>query len=334
MAMAGLRSRRLGAAGAAVLATVTMAGCATGNGAAAPGGPGTRTITTDRGPLEVPAAPKRIVVLSGGLAGYLYALDAPVVAADTRVLGVTNADGGFPPSWAAAAREQGTVELPAGEQLSVEAVAAAEPDLIVGGGQGLTAVQADQARDRLSEIAPTVLVPRTVTDWQQQLRAVADAANRSDRVEGLLGVYRERLASVRSSITPPAGTSAYLLSYPGDKIYVVPPTAALPAQAKEAGIVPDDVMAKVTNPRMASTGDSFEVGAELLPQVLDAPNLFVVTINGRSAAELARDPVYAQLPAFRSGDVHELPATSYRPDYAGALSTLDVLGAQFAGTAG
>ncbi|RZT85865.1 iron complex transport system substrate-binding protein [Pseudonocardia sediminis] len=334
MAGAGRRSRGLGAVLAALLAAVVLAGCSSGEDASSSEA-GTRTIATDKGQLEVPAAPQRIVVLSGGLAGYLYALDAPVVATDTRVLGVTNAGGGFPPSWAAAAQKQGTTELPKGEQLSVEAVAAAKPDLIIGGGQGITAVQAAQAYDRLAAIAPTVLVPRTVTAWQDQLRAVADAAGRTDRVEPLLGNYRTKLDQVKASIAPPAGESTFVLSYPGDKIYVVPPTAALPVLAKDVGIVPDpDVLTKARNPRLASTGDSFELSAELLPQVVDAPNVFVVNVNGKPAAELAKDPVWAQLPAFRAGSVHELPATSYRPDYDAALSTLDILGQEFPKTTG
>ncbi|MDN5919708.1 MAG: hypothetical protein L0I76_32190 [Pseudonocardia sp.] len=68
-------------------------------------------------------------------------------------------------------------------------MAAAKPDLIIGGGQGITAVQAAQAYDRLT--------------------------------------------TVTASITPPSGPAAYVLSYPGDKIYVVPSSSALPVLAKD-----------------------------------------------------------------------------------------------------
>src|SRR5690606_16795405 len=125
-------------AGLLALSVAALAACSSGSGSQqrqqAEPTPATRTIATERGPVEVPGDPKRIVVLSGSLAGYLYDLDAPVVATDTRVLGVTTLDGGFPPSWAADARAQGTTPLPAGEQLNIEAVAAAQPDLIIGGG--------------------------------------------------------------------------------------------------------------------------------------------------------------------------------------------------------
>jgi len=107
-------------AGLLIVALVAMIGCSSDSNdePTKAAEPTTRVIETEKGSVTVPASAERIVVLSGGLAGYLYALDAPVVATDTRVLGVTNLDGGFPPAWADAAKAQGTKELPAGEQLN------------------------------------------------------------------------------------------------------------------------------------------------------------------------------------------------------------------------
>ncbi|MEQ3550304.1 ABC transporter substrate-binding protein [Pseudonocardia nematodicida] len=331
-----MSERRRGRLVAALLAgALALAGCSAGGGGAAGSDvdSGTRTITTDRGELEVPADPQRIVVLSGGLAGYLYALDVPPVATDTRVLGVTNFDGGFPPAWAEPAQAAGTEQLPAGEQLSIEAVAAAEPDLIIGGGQGITAVQAEEAYDRLAGIAPTVLVPRTLTAWQDQLDAVADATNATDRVPGLIERYQNRVAEVRTAITPPDGEVVYIGSFSSPTNYLVPSDAALPALVGEVGITAVDVVSRVPDARLASTGDAMEISPELLGGVADAPNAIVVNAGGRGLDELRRDPAYAQLPSFRAGTVWELPATSYRPDFDGAMDTLDRIEAIFgAGT--
>ncbi|WP_205707947.1 ABC transporter substrate-binding protein [Kineococcus vitellinus] len=278
----------------------------------------------------MPGDPQRIVVLSGGLAGYLFALDAPVVATDTRVLGVTDLDGGFPPSWAAEAKEQGTAALPAGEQLNVEAVAAAQPDLIIGGGQGITAVQAADSYDALSAIAPTVLVPTTTTAWQEQLDLVAEAAGRADGVQELTRTYEEEVAQVRRDVDLPQGAAVFLLSLPNGKPYLVPADAALPRLTAEVGLTPDDVVTEAGNPPLYGSGDSFEVSPELLASVADAPNAFVVDLGGRGLQELKADPLYAALPSFAAGNVWELPATSYRPDYDGALGALDALERLFA----
>ncbi|MFR9806885.1 Fe2+-enterobactin ABC transporter substrate-binding protein [Pseudonocardia sp. RS010] len=318
-------------------ALVALAGCSSApssessgsSGSSGSASAGPRTIQTEQGPVEVPASPQRIVNLSGGLGGYLYAVDAPVVATDTRVLGVTDLDGGFPPAWADQARAANTQQLPGGEQLNIEAVAAAEPDLIIGGGQGITAVQAKENYDQLSAIAPTVLVPPTVSDWREQLRVVAGAVGRGDRVDGLIDGYDDKLEQVKGSIQVPAGPSAILLSLPNEKPYLVPETAALPQQLAALGFTMDGVLAKAGNPQLYGSGDSFEVSPELLGKVADAPNLFVITLSGRTVDQLEQDPLYAALPAFRAGTVHELPATSYRPDLDGATSTLTVIDQEF-----
>ncbi|WP_238815497.1 Fe2+-enterobactin ABC transporter substrate-binding protein [Nocardia brasiliensis] len=289
----------------------------------------TRTITTDRGAVAVPHEAKRIVVLSGSLADYLYALDAPVVATDTRVIGITNLDGGFPPHWADKAKAQGTKQLPAGAELNIEAVAEANPDLIIGGGQGITAVQAGELFDKLTAIAPTVLVPTKVTDWQEQLRMVADASGRADRVPALLSAYQDKAARVKASSKVPTGKVVYLLSVANKEPFVVPQTAALPSQLGELGFVADDVLTKAGNPALYGSGDSFQVSLELLDKVADAPVAVVIPVGGPSAAELGQNPLYARLPAFRDGKVYELPATSYRPDYHGALTTLDSIAKAF-----
>ena len=308
----------------------SAAGSAASAAASSSSAPATRTISTAQGEITVPGDPQRIVVLSGGLAGYLFALDAPVVATDTRVLGVTDLDGGFPPSWSAEAQQQGTTALPAGEQLNVEAVAAAQPDLIIGGGQGITAVQAEQNYDALSAIAPTVLVPATTTAWQEQLDLVAEAAGRGDGVQELTSTYEEKVAQVRQEVEVPPGNAVFILSLPNGKPYLVPADAALPQLTAEVGFTPDDVVTKAGNPPLYGSGDSFEVSPELLAGTADAPNAFVVDLGGRSLAELKTDPLYAALPSFAAGNVWELPATSYRPDYDGAVGALDTLAQLFA----
>ncbi|MCI2237128.1 ABC transporter substrate-binding protein [Paenibacillus sp. TRM 82003] len=329
--------RRAVLAGAGGLALLALTACSGGTGRAAEPAPAAatstppaaRTVTTEQGTVEVPGDPQRIAVLSGSLAGYLFALDAPVVATDTRVLGVTDLQGGFPPAWADEATAQGTTALPAGEELNVEAVAAARPDLIIGGGQGITAVQAQEAYEQLSDIAPTVLVPAGTTNWQEQLELVAEATGRTDGVDEIVSAYDAQVEQVRSSITVPDGNAVFLLSLPVGKPFVIPADAALPALAEEVGFTPDDVLTKAGDPTLYGSGDSFEVSPELLGQVADAPVAFVVALGGPSAQELAQDPVYAALPAFRDGQVHELPATSYRPDHDGAVDALEAIAEQF-----
>lgn len=283
----------------------------------------TRTVSTDQGDIEVPSDPQRVVVLSGSLAGYVFELDAPVVATDTRVIGVTDLSSDFPEAWADEAEEQGTEALPGGEQLSVEAVAAAEPDLIIGGGQGITAVQAEEAYEDLAEIAPTVLVPSSVTDWQGELNMIAETLGQEDQAEEMISEYDDRVQEVSEAITVPEGEFEVLLSLSTNEPSLIPADAALPQQLEELGFTASDVHAKAGEPELYGSGDSFNVSTEVLPTVADADTAFVINLGGMTVEELEEDSVYSQLPAFEADQVHELPAASYRPDYDGAMGTLD-----------
>jgi iron complex transport system substrate-binding protein len=313
--------------GGAALAALGLAGC--GNDETRADGSATRTVQTDKGPVRVPVDPQRIVVLSGGLTGYLLALGAPVIATDTRVLGVAVDEAGFPVTWSGPARQRGTDALPGGD-LDLEAVAAATPDLIVGGGQGFTAMQATKAYDRLTRIAPTVIVSKKLTTWQDQLAYIADVLGARERAAGLMRSYEKRVAAVKRAITLPPQPTAVLLTTAADKPFLVPRDAALPALLNEVGFTMDDVLRKAGNPELFGTGDSFELSPELLGRVADAPTLIAISVGGRTAPELADDRIYARLPAFRAKRVHQLPALSYRPDYYAVMQTLDRIHDEFA----
>ncbi|QNG18772.1 ABC transporter substrate-binding protein [Rhodococcus triatomae] len=285
-------------------------------------GSGTRVVSTAKGDVTIPAEPARIVALSSAITGYLYTLDAPVVATDTRSLGAEMVDG-FPSQWAEKATAQGTTPLPGGDELNLEAIVEARPDLIIGGGQGFTSALADQAYDQLTKIAPTVLISPEITDWREQLTQVADAAGESDRVDGLIAAYDAKVEEVRESIEVPGTPVAYLLSLPSNEPTLIPQTAALPQTLAAVGLVPDDVTTKANDPDLYGTGDSFILSRELLSSTADAPVVFVIRLTGRTLDELAADPLYASLPAFADGNVYELPPTSYRSDYQGVMTTLD-----------
>lgn len=295
------------------------------------GGAPTREVVTAHGAVRVPTEPRRIVVLSGGMTGSLYALGVPVLASDTRVLGVPTDSAGFPPAWSAEARRQGTEALPNGEDLNLEAVAATHPDLIIGGGQGLTGFQAERNYDKLTRIAPTVLVPTTVDTWQEELRLLADAVGRADLVPAMLRAYDEKVAAVRASITVPPGPVVVLLSFAGEQPYLAPPDASLPNLLRQLGFTPDDVLVKAGNPRLIGTGDWFRISPELLSHSPDAPTAFFIQVTGAPFERYAANPLYARLPAFRLAQVHQLPTLSYRPDHAAVMQTLDLIAGQFRG---
>ncbi|WP_067824309.1 ABC transporter substrate-binding protein [Nocardia inohanensis] len=292
---------------------------------------GTREVRTDRGAITVPADPQRIVVVNGALAGYLFDLGAKVKAADPRVLGVTLKPGEFPAAWAADAKEQGTAVLASGDNINLEFIAAQRPDLIIGGGQGYPGQQSIDAYDKLTAIAPTVLVPSNSINWQDQLKSVADAVNQSAKVNALISAYDAKVAKVKGSIKPPSGAISVFQSRKDNKPSVIAPGTPLASLLTATGFTIDDkVEAKAGNPARAAAADWVSFSPELVTTVVDAPALFVIQLDGgRSIAQLKEDPMLAKLPSFQSGKVYDLPATSQRPDYRNVMSTLDLLAERF-----
>ncbi|MET8778935.1 ABC transporter substrate-binding protein [Nocardia sp. NPDC004654] len=292
---------------------------------------GTREVQTARGAVTVPADPQRIVVVNGSLAGYLYDLGAKVEAADPRVLGVALKPGEFPAAWAEDAKKQGTEVLPSGDNINFEFIAAQQPDLIIGGGQGFPGQQSIDNYDKLAAIAPTALVPSNSPNWQDQLKAVAEFVNQSAKVDGLIAAYDQKVAKVRSGIELPQGAVSVFQSRKDLKPSVIAPGTPLATLLTAVGFTIDDkVEVKAGNPTRAAAADWVAFSPELLNTVVDAPALFVVQLEGgRTIAQLKDDPVIGQLPAFKAGQVYELPATSQRPDYRNVMATLDLLGERF-----
>ncbi|MFE6864895.1 ABC transporter substrate-binding protein [Nocardia sp. NPDC057668] len=313
-----------------VLALVALvAGCSSGSDGASDAG--TREVQTDKGTITVPADPQRIVVVNGSLAGYLYDLGAKVKAADPRVLGVTLKAGEFPAAWSADAKQQGTEVLPSGDNINLEFIAAQQPDLIIGGGQGYPGQQSIDAYDKLAAIAPTVLIPSNSTNWQDHLKAVANAVNQADKVDALITSYNDKVAQVKSTIKVPRGAVAVFQSRKDQKPSVIAPGTPIASLLSAVGFTMDDkVEAKAGNPSRPAAADWVSFSPEVTTTVVDAPVLFVVQLEGgRTIAQLGDDPMLSKLPSFKAGKVFDLPATAQRPDYRNAMSTLDLLGATF-----
>jgi len=84
-------------------------------------------------------------------------------------------------------------------QFDYEAIAALQPDLII----GLSGCQ-DDLYDQLAAIAATVYVPCRPEDALDKIRMIADAAGIVDRYETRIGAYRDAIEQARSFI-PEAG---------------------------------------------------------------------------------------------------------------------------------
>jgi iron complex transport system substrate-binding protein len=320
---------------AAGFAAVVLSGCGSGPEESAAAGstsaeaPDARVVTTDLGDVEVPTDPQRIVVLNSALTGYLLALDLPVHA----TLPETTARDTLPEAWAEEATAADVVLLPWDDEgLALEAIAAEEPDLIVGGGQGFPAAQAADVYEQLTAVAPTVLVSRELTTWQQQLAFLArDLFDVPDREQALLDEYDARVEEVRAAITLPPIPVGYLVMSVDGTPFTLPEDSQLPRTLAEVGLEPAPVVAEHPELGTFGSGDSVELSREVVGQIVDAPTVFVLGFNAdvTDVATLGADPLYAALPAFAGGSAHDLPYWVYRADFYRTMDTLDRIEAVF-----
>lgn len=105
---------------------------------------------------------------------------------------------------------------PNGVELNVEAVAALDPDLIVGIYSGMT----ESEYDLLSAIAPTIAQPSEFVDygtpWQEQTRIVGRAVGKAELAEDLVTSIEDRYASIRAEHPEFVGaTSAVAFTFEG-----------------------------------------------------------------------------------------------------------------------
>ncbi|UED86756.1 ABC transporter substrate-binding protein [Streptomyces profundus] len=324
--------RPIGPVVVATLAILALAGCSASDegddGSASDSA--TRTVSTDYGDVEVPADPRRVVVLNHALAGYLYHLDVPVTAITPE--DADQDEGAFSEFWAAEAEAAGTTFLPwSVDGFDLESVLAADPDLIVGGGIGFPLTQAEQVYDELTDIAPTVLVGGELDNWRQQFSFLADEVfDRPDEYQRLLTLHEERVARVREAITPP-GPAAYLSITADNTPYVLIEDQGLPADLAAVGIEAAPVFAEGDFEPYTAGGDMFTLATEEIAATLTQPTVFVTGFNGDTTdvATLAEHPAYASLPSFQSGDAHDLPYWTVRPDYDESLALLDIIEEMF-----
>lgn len=147
----------------------------------------TRTIEHSRGELEVPADPQRVVVLEP------VALDTTVALGVTPVgTTVLSEDTGVPEYILAEAGEiasVGTVVEP-----NLEAIAAAEPDLIIG-----TESRLADLYDEFAAIAPTVFLANHADPWKDNVAIIAEALGREDTAVDLLDDYQARCDEIATT---------------------------------------------------------------------------------------------------------------------------------------
>lgn len=313
-------SRRLARPGIALAAaaTLALAGCADSSQeddgdesggeeteGAATAGAYPASIETEFGEVTIEEAPERVVALGWGDAEVALDLGVePVGASDW--LGLEDPDGIGPwveNTYTESPEILGTLEL------SYEAVAALEPDLILD-----VRSSGDQERyDRLSSIAPTVGVApggaNYLTQGEDQVTMIASALGQPEAGEEMLAEQEEAFAAAVEENPEWEGQTATVASRTAEGWGAYTEADGRVAFLQELGFVQNPEIAE-----LGAEGDfSVSISDEQL-ELLDADLLvgFPIFIE---ETEITEDDGWMSIPAVEDG--HELVVTG---DLANAFS--------------
>lgn len=281
----------IGAAGLLLL----PAACGGDGGNEGSGSGETRRVEHALGTTEVPVSPQRVIALDASV------IPDALLALDQRPVGATPSSGEGYPSWLEG--EMRNVESVGRDgEPNLEAVAALEPDLILG---------YDYHEDiyaELSEVAPTVAVPGSVTqDWKIAFREIAEAIGEEERGARTIADYEQRLEEFsRETRNRLEGATVSLVNLREDEIRLYG-EGSYPAEIlRDAGLQAapqpeiESELGDLTDGRIVS------LSLELIPEILgDYIFLIAYDVDDARIERLQQSELWQRLDAVREGRVFE-----------------------------
>ena len=282
-----------------------------------------RTIEHELGETTIDAQPANIVSTSISITGTLLAIDAPVTASAATTVSAITDDQGFFSQWSDVADERGLEVLYPDLELDLEAVIAADPDLIVISTSGADTTA--DAYDQLSEIAPTIALDYGSQSWQELAVTLGEATGLEDQVDAAIDGYDAEIAEAASEIEAPAG-EANAIVYNGtenDTAFAKegsPHAELLDSLGFTIVAAPDDL-----DTSEQARNDFAFLSVENAVATLTADTVLLISGGDDTLESLVNEPVFANAPAIQSGQVYPLGETSFRIDYYSALDIAQTL---------
>lgn len=248
----------------------------------------TRKVKDEFGEVEIPVNPQRIAAIY--LEDYMVALGVkPVVQ-------------WFHPSWGK--QDYLNLDVPAFDITgSIEALLAAEPDLIIVDGS------VDKAKHELySKVAPTYRLPEGILQQPKEiLKTIADVIGQPEKGASVLDAYNKKLADVKEKLTKAAGNEpvAVVRLNVGDKTL-----ALFGIENRFTGNIYKEM--GLTPHRFARDMKEFQaiLSQEVIPE-LDAEHIILFPSNGswntaenQEAIKALDNPLWKSLPAVKNNRVY------------------------------
>ncbi|SDY29472.1 iron complex transport system substrate-binding protein [Evansella caseinilytica] len=249
----------------------------------------TETITyeSENGPIDVPADPQRVVVVSS-FAGNVLALDVPLVGVD---------------SWSKM-NPRFTEALTDVEEVSdesLEKIMELEPDLII----GLSNIN---NADKLNEIAPTVTYTYGELDYLTQHLEIGKLLNKEEEAQKWIDDFKQRAKEGGDEIKAKIGDDATVsvIENFDEQIYVFGDNwgrgTEILYQEMELEM-PEKVK------EMALADGYYALSLEALPEY--AGDYLIISKNSETDNSFQETETYKSIPAVKNNQVFEANATEF-----------------------
>ncbi|MFH0411696.1 ABC transporter substrate-binding protein [Corynebacterium sp. L4756] len=303
----------------AIIAAVTLAGCsspAESTNDDPQASSDVRTVDTVLGEVSVPTEIDSIVVLEGRrdldivlslglpLTGYPYeeasSLDLESPVADELE----------------AAKEAGAEELFLADDINLEAIATAEPDLIISRIDDVQPLQ-----DELESIAPVLAIgDQSTSTWQDDLRLVAGATGTEERAEASIGEYDDEVAELSKEYADALAENTFVpMSYNGESLETRP-NRLLSLTLRDLGATPSTAF------QDAIDGEKIEYSLEqTLGGFQDADGIITLVNDPQVWEEFQNGGLFKQLPAVANGHVIRSDKQTHEGAALTAMHTLRVI---------
>lgn len=270
-----------------------FAGCSNNN-SESKGENETRTVSSVKGDVEIPADPKRIVDISGSSEELIILGKTPVGTANIDSYDTTKV-----PSYIedklGNAKVVGHSMM---DTMDIEAILSTNPDLII------MSERQEKIYDQLKEIAPVVMIKDYANDWRQKLTDVSKIFDEEDVAKKWLASYDEKAKKLGEEIKAKNGNQTYLPLLSTSGQFMVFSNAGI------GSIIYDDMgLAKPANMPKQDSITLPTVTMEGLTKI-DADHIAVIATEA-DKKDLAKSKVWNNARAVKDGNVTILDASPY-----------------------
>ncbi|MBJ6988743.1 ABC transporter substrate-binding protein [Devosia sp. MC521] len=244
-----------------------------------------RVVQHAKGETTIPVAPERIVTLHNVFAEALISMGLAPIGSVDRPSGMPSqlVDG------LAATETVGNHSEP-----DFERVLNLNPDLILA-----QAKQQESNYERLTGIAPTILLDEPEADWREWYVGLGDALGQADAVKATLEAYEAKAAAAKTELQAALGEQTILLLRVREK------DIRVYGGARRSGPVLYQDLGLTAHESVSMADDHAEVSLENLTQ-LTADHIFLMVEDENKMSSIEEMDLWKRLPAVAAGHVYEV----------------------------